>query len=196
MGPRYFSRTSSINRSIPRTTLAYNVDRMAAVPRARAGAVRAEADPGATPGRILAVDYGRKRIGLALSDELGFTAQPLLTLERSNRRDDMRRLRDICRQHGVARILVGHPLHMTGAAGEMADEAAQFAARLKKEIGIAVELVDERLTSWEADQLMAETKSSSRKKRTHLDDVAAALLLREYLDRRRPQPLPARPEKE
>ena len=62
------------------------------------------------PRRILAIDYGRKRIGLALSDELRLTAQPLLVLKRANRRDDLRRLRDICRKQGVARILVGHPL--------------------------------------------------------------------------------------
>ena len=127
---------------------------------------------------------------------VGLTAQPLATLVRANRRDDMRRLRDICRQHGVARVLVGHPLHMTGAAGEMADEAAQFAARLKKEIGIPVELLDERLTSWEAEQLMAETNPSSRKKRTHVDDVAAAVLLRDYLDRQRTPRRPAGTEKE
>jgi len=169
---------------------------MAGTPRAKSGAVRAEADPGAKAARILAIDYGRKRIGLALSDELGFTAQPLLTLERTNRRGDMRRLREICREHGVAHILVGHPLHITGAAGEMSGEAAQFAARLKKETGIVVELMDERLTSWEADQLMSETKSSSRKRRTHVDDVAAAILLREYLDRRHSHPRPARAEKE
>jgi putative Holliday junction resolvase len=78
----------------------------------------------------------------------------------------------------------------------MADEAARFAARLKKELGIAVELMDERLTTWEADQLMAESKSSSRRKRTHTDDVAAAVLLREYLDRQRTHPRPARLEKE
>jgi putative pre-16S rRNA nuclease len=148
--------------------------------------------PDAKAARILAIDYGRKRIGLALSDELSLTAQPLATLVRANRRNDLRRLRDICRQHGVARILVGHPLHITGAAGEMADEAARFAARLEKGLGIAVELVDERLTSWEADQLMAEMKPSSRRKRTHRDDVAAAVLLREYLDRQRSQPRPAR----
>ncbi|MFZ0410162.1 MAG: Holliday junction resolvase RuvX [Candidatus Acidiferrales bacterium] len=135
--------------------------------------------------RILAIDYGRKRIGLALSDELGLTAQPLLTLERINRREDLRRLRDICGKHSVARILVGHPLHMTGKAGEMADEAARFAARLKKELAIQVELADERLTSWEAEQIMAETKGSARRKSKHLDDVAAAILLREYLERKR-----------
>lgn len=143
------------------------------------------------PRRILAIDYGRKRIGLALSDELQLTAQPLLVLKRANRRDDLRRLRDICRKQGVARILVGHPLHMTGEVGEMADEAARFATRLRKELGIEVELVDERLTSWEAGQMMAETGSARQPKESSLDDVAAAIFLREYLERHlgRLQPL-------
>lgn len=135
--------------------------------------------------RVLAVDYGRKRIGLALSDELGLTAQPLATLVRVNRQNDLRRLREACRTHGVTHIIVGHPLHMTGEAGEMANEAARFAARLQKEIGIGVELVDERLTSWEAEQTLAETKSSARRRRKPLDDVAAAVLLRDYLERTR-----------
>jgi putative holliday junction resolvase len=132
--------------------------------------------------RLLAVDYGRKRIGLALSDALGLTAQPLATLVRVNRQNDLRRLREACRTHGVTLIIVGHPLHMTGEAGEMANEAARFAARLEKEIGIPVELVDERLTSWEAEQTVAETKSSARRRRRPLDDVAAAVLLRDYLE--------------
>jgi putative Holliday junction resolvase len=83
---------------------------------------------------------------------------------------------------GVARIIVGHPLHMSGEAGEMADEAARFAERLKKETGIEVELLDERLTSWEARQVVGEIGPSGRK-RESIDDVAAALLLREYLER-------------
>jgi putative Holliday junction resolvase len=103
--------------------------------------------------RILAIDYGRKRIGLALSDELGATAQP---------------------------IIVGHPLHMTGEAGEMAAEAASFAMRLSKELGIETELVDERLTTWEARQTMTETKS--RRKGEPIDAIAAAVLLRDYLE--------------
>ncbi len=129
--------------------------------------------------RILGLDYGRKRIGLAISDELRLTAQPLQTLTRKNRADDIRRLREICREQGVARIIVGHPVHITGEAGEMAEEAARFAARLKKELGIEVELLDERLTSWEAEQTVASTRRSS----APLDDVAAAILLREYLER-------------
>jgi putative holliday junction resolvase len=130
--------------------------------------------------RILAIDYGRKRIGLALSDELGVTAQPLLTLQRTNRRDVIRGLREICAKHGVARIIVGHPLHMTGEAGEMAAEAASFAMRLSKESGIETELVDERLTTWEARQTMTETKS--RRKGEPIDAIAAAVLLRDYLE--------------
>lgn len=133
--------------------------------------------------RILAIDYGRKRMGLALSDELQLTARPLLVLVRTNRRNDLRRLREICRKHGVARILVGHPLHITGETGAMAEEAAQFAGRLQKELGIEVKLADERLTTWEAEQIVAQRKSPLRRKKSSIDDVAAAVLLREYLDR-------------
>ena len=148
-------------------------------------ATRGNRETGTSPGerrRILALDYGRKRIGLAVSDELRLTAQPLQTLARKNRAEDVRRLREICREQGVARIIVGHPVHITGEAGEMADEAARFAARLKKELGIEVELLDERLTSWEAEQTAARTRRSG----APLDDVAAAILLREYLERQPP----------
>ena len=144
---------------------------------------RSAASQESRPCRILAIDYGRKRIGLAISDELQITAQPLQVMKRVNRREDLRRLRDICRKEGVARILVGHPLHITGEAGEMAEEAARFAARLRKELGIEVDLVDERLTSWEATQMVAETGSATHRKASSLDDVAAAIFLREYLER-------------
>jgi putative Holliday junction resolvase len=166
-----------------RACLAYNKSNMTLTVRARD--VGAPETLDVEPTRILALDYGRKRIGLALSDELGLTAQPLVTLSRTNRRNDLRRLRDICRKHSVARILVGHPLHMTGEPSPMAEEAALFAARLQKDLGIEVELVDERLTSWEAAQTMAEVKSSSRRKRAPIDDVAAAVLLRDYLEHKK-----------
>jgi putative holliday junction resolvase len=169
---------------------------MSGTSRAGARGVREEAAADVQAPRILAIDYGRKRLGLALSDDLGLTARPLMTIVRANRRDDLLRLREICRRHGVAHILVGHPLHMSGESGEMAAEVARFAARLKKELRIVVELMDERLTTWEADRLMAETKSSSRRKRIHIDDVAAAILLREYLNRQRAQPRQAHTEKE
>jgi putative holliday junction resolvase len=143
--------------------------------------------PPSEPCRVLAIDYGRKRIGLALSDGLQLTARPLLTLTRTNRRNDLHRLREICRKYGVAHVLVGRPLHMNGQESEMSEEAARFAKRLHKELAIDVELADERLTSWEAAHIVNPDQSSrvSRRKREPIDDVAAAVLLREYLDRKR-----------
>ena len=141
-----------------------------------------ERQPGAAALRVLAIDYGRKRIGLALSDAMGMTAQPLAVLTRANRRDDLRRLRELCREHSVGRIVVGHPVEMSGASGEMAAEASRFAARVGKELGLPTELLDERLTSWEAEHGLAEAKSA-RRKGAPIDDLAAAILLREYLEK-------------
>jgi putative Holliday junction resolvase len=167
---------------LSRRALAYNESNMTAAVREHSREIVPSAAPAEKRARILAVDYGRKRIGLALSDELGVTAQPLATLQRLNRREDFRRLREICRLHGVHRILVGHPVYMSGEAGEMAQEAARFAARLQEELAIETELVDERLTSWEAQQSLASGAPSGRKRRATIDAFAAAILLREYLD--------------
>ena len=135
-------------------------------------------------GRLLAIDYGRRRIGLAISDELRLTAQPLETLERTNRRKDLSRLREVVRKWKVAGIVVGHPLRMDGTAGEMAREAEQFAKRLQKELCVRVELSDERLSSWEAEQTVEEPKHRRSKKR-EMDSIAAAVILRDYLERKR-----------
>lgn len=137
------------------------------------------------PQRILAIDYGRKRIGLALSDELGLTAQPLTVISRKNRLADLKRLREICERNSVARIVVGCPLHMTGEPSEMAAEASRFAARLAKIFNIETEMFDERLTSWEARHTLSETNGRSAAKRGAIDDVAAAVLLRDYLEHHR-----------
>lgn len=149
---------------------------MGAAPRAAA-----KASPSASPKRrrILALDYGRRRLGLAISDELGLTAQPLPVLQRKNRREDTSRLREIANANSVARIIVGLPLHLSGRHGEMAEEASRFAGRLAKELGLPVEQLDERLTSWEAEQLAQE---SPRAAKADLDSIAAAILLREYLE--------------
>jgi len=110
-------------------------------------------------------------------------ARPLATLERTNRRNDLRRLRAITRQHDVRRIVVGHPLHLDGTAGEMAAETARFAARIEKQVGLPVELVDERLSSWEAAQMLAAKKGAAEKRAGKLDQVAAAVILRDFLAR-------------
>jgi len=94
-------------------------------------------------GPVLAIDYGRKRFGLAVSDALRLTARPLATWSRSNRRHDLARLRSLCREQGIRLIVVGWPLQLGGTRGEMASEAARFAERIRADLGIPVELVDE-----------------------------------------------------
>ena len=137
------------------------------------------------PGRILAIDYGAKRLGLAVSDELLFTAQPLMVLQRTNRRDLFKRLRTICAEYHIARILVGHPVHISGDHSPMSEEASRFAAQLRKELGLEIELRDERLTTWEARETVKAAQSRLDRKNSHLDHIAAAILLREYLDCKR-----------
>jgi putative holliday junction resolvase len=146
---------------------------------------------------ILGLDYGRARIGLAIADSETRMAKPLITMERINRNEDLRRLRELVREHGVKQIVVGLPLRLDGTRGEMAEEAERFAQRVRKQIGVPVEMADERLTSWEAERLMEEMQgrfihdeklAGSRKTRKPqgkmtVDAVAAAVILTEYLQR-------------
>jgi putative Holliday junction resolvase len=152
----------------------------------------------AAMGVILAIDYGLKRLGLALSDERGVTSRPLAIWTRVNRRRDLARLRELVREHAVRRIVVGLPLHLDGRPSEMSEEASAFATRVERALGIPVEMMDERLSSWEAGQALAATESTAplrrgrtqhprSKRKTPLDDVAAAVILRDYLDRARSQ---------
>ena len=149
---------------------------------------------------ILAVDYGRARMGLAIADGETRMAQPLSTMERINRNEDLRRLRELVREHGVKQIVVGLPLRLDGTRGEMAEEAERFAQRVRKQIGVPVEMADERLTSWEAERLLEEmqgrfihdeklTGGRKRKKsqeKMTVDAVAAAVILTEFLQRQEP----------
>src|ERR1700737_5017600 len=102
-------------------------------------------DPGT--GVILAIDYGQKRMGLALSDEQGMTSRPFAIWTRINRRRDLARLRELVRQHAVRRIVIGLPLHLDGKQSEMSQEAKSFAARVEKALGLPVDMMDERLSS-------------------------------------------------
>src|SRR5579864_2452495 len=104
---------------------------------------------------ILAIDYGQKRLGLALSDECGVTSRPYATWTRTNRRRDLARLRELVRQQGVRRIVVGLPLYLDGTPSEMSKEARSFAARVEKALGLPVEMMDERLSSWEARETLS-----------------------------------------
>jgi putative holliday junction resolvase len=136
------------------------------------------------PSRILAIDYGARRMGLAVSDPLGITAQGLETLERKNKRSDFARLEKTIREYGVREIVLGNPLRMSGEAGAQSMKVAEFAEELRQKLRIPVHLWDERLTSAEANRLLREAELSIRKRAQAVDRMAAVLILQSFLQAR------------
>ena len=133
--------------------------------------------------RYLALDVGSRRIGVAVSDELGLTAQPVLTLERrARRREDLRSLARLCRRFGVAGIVVGNPVHLSGETSPQAAKIQAFAAELGELTGLPVHLWDERLTSHEAHQILYQAGHARQQHRKLVDQVAATLILQEFLN--------------
>ncbi|MDX2154356.1 MAG: Holliday junction resolvase RuvX [Bryobacteraceae bacterium] len=139
-----------------------------------------------SPARILALDLGKRRIGLALSDPLGLTASGLETLVRTTLREDLARLSQLAAEREVARFLVGLPKNMNGTEGPAAARARAFAEKLAHTTGLPVDLWDERLTSVEAEELFKERGVRADRRRGDVDRVAASILLQEYLDHQRP----------
>ena len=134
--------------------------------------------------RILGLDVGDRRIGVAVADELGLTAQPVLTLTRKNRRQDMHSLARLVRRYACARVVVGNPLYMSGDASPQALKAQALAKDLELATGVSVTLWDERLSSTEAHRhLDAAGRSGDR--RSVIDQVAAVLILQSFLDAHR-----------
>jgi putative Holliday junction resolvase len=141
-----------------------------------------KAEPGAGP-RYLGLDVGNRRIGVAVSDELGLTAQPVLTLERRrSRREDLRSLGRLARRFAVAGIVVGYPAHLSGDASPQAAKAETFAAELGTLTGLPVHLWDERLTTREAHRILYEAGHARQQHRRVVDQVAATLILQSFLD--------------
>ena len=135
-------------------------------------------------GRILALDLGKKRIGLAISDELGITAQGLKTLERTNIRQDLAHLAKLASHHNVTLILMGNPLHMSGHEGRGTAHAREFGARLEAVSAIPVQLWDERLTTVQAQRVLRDSGISIEKRAKAVDRLAAVILLESFLDSR------------
>lgn len=146
-------------------------------------------DPNAG-GRILALDLGARRIGAALSDPLGLTAQGIQTITRTNIREDLAQLSKIIRQNGVTLILLGNPLHMSGNEGRQSGWVRDFAERLKAHTGLPVRLWDERLTSVEAGRVLRSSGISIEKRARAVDRLSAVLLLQSYLEARSIQGAP------
>ncbi len=135
-------------------------------------------------GRVLGLDVGSRRIGIAVSDPLGITAQGLETLQRKNKRQDFERLGQIVRQYEVKEIVVGLPLRMSGAEGTQAEKMQDFAQELRKRFKLPVHLWDERLTSAEANRLLRETDLSIEKRGKAVDRMAAVLILQGWMESR------------
>lgn len=133
-------------------------------------------------GRILALDLGKKRIGLALSDPLGITAQGLPTLERTNIREDMAALAHLIAEREVTLLLMGNPIHMSGQEGRQAAYVHEFAERLAKQTGIALRYWDERLTTVEAHRVLRSSGIGIEKRARAIDKLSAVILLESYLD--------------
>jgi len=140
--------------------------------------------------RILALDLGSKRIGLAVSDELGLTAQGLPTLERRNKRLDLEALAGVAGRHGASLILVGNPRHMSGAEGRQSGQARALAEALARRTKLEVKLWDERLTTAEASRVLRASGIGIGKRGAAIDRLSAVILLQSYLDA---QPGQARP---
>ncbi len=136
-------------------------------------------------GRILAIDFGARKVGLAVSDELGVTAQGLPTYRRSNKKADFDHLRRLIRQYGVGEIVMGLPLRMSGDEGIQAEKVHAFAGQLRSRFKLPVHLFDERLTSVEANRVLRETEMSIRRRAEVVDRLAAVLILQSYLEFRR-----------
>jgi putative Holliday junction resolvase len=132
--------------------------------------------------RILALDLGKKRVGVAVSDALGMTAQGLPTYTRQNRRADLEHFTNLIREYGVERAIVGLPLHMSGDNGRQAEHARHFAESLSRHSGVKTGLWDERLTTVEASRVLRESGISLEKRKQAVDRLSAVLILQSYLD--------------
>jgi len=133
--------------------------------------------------RYLALDVGSRRIGVAVSDELGLTAQPVLTLvRRSSRREDLRSLARLARKFSVAGIVVGNPVRLDGGETPQTEKVHAFAAELGELTGLPIHFWDERLTTHEAHRILYEAGHKRQEHRRVVDQVAATLILQSFLD--------------
>jgi putative Holliday junction resolvase len=132
--------------------------------------------------RILGLDVGSKRIGIAISDELGWTAQGMKTLHRSNGESDLGKIRDIAREYGVEKIVVGLPTNMNGSLGPQAKMALGFVQEVREILDLPIITWDERLSTAEATKMLIMANLSRKKRKGKVDMTAAILILQSYLD--------------
>ena len=132
--------------------------------------------------RILALDLGKRRIGLAISDPLRITAQGLPNLVRTRIRDDLDALEQLVKEREVGLVLLGNPINMKGSEGRQSGWVREFAIAMEKRTGVPVKLWDERLTSVEAGRVLRSSGISIEKRAAAVDKLSAVILLQSYLD--------------
>jgi len=132
---------------------------------------------------ILGIDFGRARIGVAISDELRFLAHPLETIPAN--KDSVKRIAEIVRDRKIDKVVVGVPRHMSGEVGKAAQDALEFVGKLRAQLPCVVDTWDERLTTVAANRALSDAGKKSRQTRNIVDQVAAQMILQGYLDRER-----------
>jgi len=139
----------------------------------------------------MALDYGERGVGVAISDELQLTARPLTTIRRQKQRYSqvIERIRELVAEYGVATLVVGLPLNMDGSRGAAVERVESFISDLRRSVPIPIVAVDERLTSREADRMLCEMGMGLRERRARSDEYAASVILQDYIDEKRRSPL-------
>lgn len=137
-------------------------------------------------GRLLALDVGEKRVGVALCDETQTLARPLLTLNRASKKEDFAKIATLCREHAIEKVIVGLPKTLRGEEGPQAQRVRRYAIELQAALGLPIEFWDERYSTVEANDLMAATTRKLSGK-YEIDAFAAAVILQEYLDEHNPR---------
>ncbi|PTL28646.1 Holliday junction resolvase RuvX [Lachnospiraceae bacterium oral taxon 096] len=135
--------------------------------------------------RIMGLDYGSKTVGVAISDVLGMTAQPVETIvrkEENKLRKTCARLEALIQEYHIERIVLGRPLNMDDTAGERVEQCEIFKAMLERRTGLEIVWQDERLTTVEADQILADSGVKKEDRKKYIDQVAASLILKEYME--------------
>jgi len=132
--------------------------------------------------RILCLDYGSKRIGVAVCDELGMTAQGLATIFRKNRRQDLEEIAEFIRTYGAEKIVIGYPIRLDGTEGIQCEKISKFASLLESTFSLPVIKWDETLSTKEAEEILSRANIARNKRRNIVDKLAASLILQGYLD--------------
>ncbi len=135
--------------------------------------------------RVMGLDYGKSTVGVAISDSMGLTAQPIETITRKGEnklRTTYARLRELIEEYQVEKIVVGLPLHMNGEKGDRAIKSEEFARELEGKVGLPVEMVDERMTTMSATRVLDEGKVKKEDQKEYVDKLAASIILKSYLD--------------